>query len=357
MKTYIKFLLSIFFNSFWKIFFLFFGIILITGIVEEIEFFRNIDEHFSYPILLSLLNTPAVIFEILPFIFLISTQLFFIKLIDSHELEIFKYSGLTNIGIIKIISSFTFILGVLLIIFYYNFSSLLQGKYLKIKNFYSEDNTYLAVINDNGLWIKDTIDDKINIINAKKVSDHFLTDVLIVQFNKTFELIRTIESETIDITTFNWAMKNSNISENNVSKKIEQMFLKSNFDLKRINTLFSNLSSLNIFELLLLRENYKSLNYSLTEIDSHLNKILSYPIYLTLITVLTSIIMFNISYQKSSLFRIILGIFLSVIIYYISNFFNVLGTSEKIPLFLSIWLPLIILSIINIIFILRLNEK
>ena len=357
MKTYIKFLLSIFFNSFWKIFFLFFGIILITGIVEEIEFFRNIDEHFSYPILLSLLNTPAVIFEILPFIFLISTQLFFIKLIDSHELEIFKYSGLTNIGIIKIISSFTFILGVLLIIFYYNFSYLLQGKYLKIKNFYSEDNTYLAVINDNGLWIKDTIDDKINIINAKKVSDHFLTDVLIVQFNKTFELIRTIESETIDITTFNWAMKNSNISENNVSKKIEQMFLKSNFDLKRINTLFSNLSSLNIFELLLLRENYKSLNYSLTEIDSHLNKILSYPIYLTLITVLTSIIMFNISYQKSSLFRIILGIFLSVIIYYISNFFNVLGTSEKIPLFLSIWLPLIILSIINIIFILRLNEK
>ena len=67
--------------------------------------------------------------------------------------------------------------------------------------------------------------------------------------------------------------------------------------------------------------------------------------------------MFNINYQKSSLFRIILGIFLSVIIYYISNFFNVLGTSEKIPLFLSIWFPLIILSIININFKLKLNEK
>ena len=67
--------------------------------------------------------------------------------------------------------------------------------------------------------------------------------------------------------------------------------------------------------------------------------------------------MFNISYQKNSIFRIVLGIFLSVIIYYISNFFSVLGTSEKIPLFLSIWLPLIILLIINIIFILRLNEK
>jgi lipopolysaccharide export system permease protein len=350
-------LLNIFSNSFLKVFCIFFGIIAITGILEEIEFFKDIDEHFSFPILLSFLNTPSVIFEILPFIFLITTQLFFTKLIDNHELEIFKYSGLTNIRIIKIISLFTFILGVFIIIFYYNFSSLLQGKYLKIKNSYTQDNKYLAVINDNGLWIKDTVDDKINIINASKVSNQFLTDVLIVEFNKEFELIRTIESEKIDITSFIWDIQNLNISENNTSKKIDQMSFKSNFDLKKINTLFSNLSSLTIFDLIQLRKNYKSLNYSLIEIDSHFNKIISYPIYLTLITILTSIIMFNISYQKSSLFRIVLGIFLSVVIYYISNFFNVLGTSEKIPLFLSIWLPLIILSIINIIFILRLNEK
>tara|TARA_B100000787_G_scaffold166457_1_gene151729 strand:+ start:1932 stop:3005 length:1074 start_codon:yes stop_codon:yes gene_type:complete len=357
MKTYIKFLLNIFFSSFIKIFFIFFAIILITGIVEEIEFFKGLDEHFLYPMLLSLLNTPSIIFEILPFIFLITTQLFFIKLIDSHELEIFKYSGLTNTRIIKIISLFTFLAGILIIIFYYNFSALLQSKYLKIKNSYTQDNKYLAVINDNGLWIKDTINDKINIINASKVSNQFLTNVLIVQFNDEFELIRIIESEKIDITSFNWKIKNSNVSEDNTTKKVEQMLFRSNFDLKRINTLFSNLSSLNIFELFQLRKNYKSLNYSLTEINSHFNRLFSYPVYLTLITILTSVIMFNISYQKNSIFRIVLGIFLSVIIYYISNFFSVLGTSEKIPLFLSIWLPLIILLIINIIFILRLNEK
>ena len=135
------------------------------------------------------------------------------------------------------------------------------------------------------------------------------------------------------------------------------MYLKTNFDLKKINSLFSNLSSLSIFDLIELRKNYKFLNYSLTEIDSHFNKIISYPIYLTLITVFTSIIMFNIRFQKNSLYRIILGIFLSVIIYYITSFFNVLGVSEKIPLFLSVWLPLIILLILNFIFSLRLNEK
>tara|TARA_B110000858_G_C17541162_1_gene353603 strand:- start:265 stop:672 length:408 start_codon:yes stop_codon:yes gene_type:complete len=135
------------------------------------------------------------------------------------------------------------------------------------------------------------------------------------------------------------------------------MFLNSNFDLKKIKSLFSNLSSLTIYDLIKLRKSYKSLNYSLIEVDAHLIKIVSYPFYLTLITVLTSIIMFNIGFRKDTLFKIILGIFLSVTIYYINYFFNVLGTSEKIPLMLSIWFPLIILSIINATFIVRLNEK
>ena len=112
-----------------------------------------------------------------------------------------------------------------------------------------------------------------------------------------------------------------------------------------------------MFNLYKLRKNYKTLNYSVIDIDSHFYKVISYPIYLTLITILASIVMFNIGYQKNSFFRITFGVFLSVIIYYINYFFNILGTNEKIPLILSIFLPLVILSVINFISIIRLNEK
>ena len=171
MKTYIKFLTGLFFNCLWKTFGIFFGIILITNILEQVTFFEKIEIHFIFPVFLSLLNTPSIVFEILPFIFLITAQVFFIKLIDNHELEIFKYSGLTNLKIIKIISIFTFIMGILIIVFYYNFSSILKGKYLEIRNKHSTDNKYLAVITDNGLWMKDEINDKINLINASKVDN------------------------------------------------------------------------------------------------------------------------------------------------------------------------------------------
>ena len=135
------------------------------------------------------------------------------------------------------------------------------------------------------------------------------------------------------------------------------MILKSNFDLKRISSLFSKLSSLTLFELITLRKNYKVLNFSLIDIDSHSYKIATYPISLTLITIFSALIMFNIGYQKNSFFKITLGIFMSVVIYYINYFINILGINGKIPLLVSIFIPLILLTMVNFISIIKLNEK
>ena len=357
MKTYIKFLINLFNISFFKVFIIFFSIILISNVLEQAEFFKDVDLSFFYLIFLSFLNTPSIIFEILPFIFLLSTQVFFINLIGKNELEIFKYSGLNNFKIIKIISTYALLLGFIFIIIFYNISSSLKNSYLLIKNQYSEDDKYLAVITENGLWIKDEINSGINIINANKVDDEFLLNVSITQFSKNFEILRIIQSYKVDISTFEWKLYEPTILVNGEENNETEITLKSNFDLKKINSLFSNLSSLTLIDLFDLRKSYKNLNYSLIDIDSHLYKIASYPLYLTLITILSAIIMFNIGYQKNSFFKITFGILLSVIIYYVNYFLNVLGTNEKIPLILSIFMPLIILSIINFISIIRLNEK
>ena len=357
MKTYIKFLINLFNISFLKIFIIFFFIILITNVLEQVEFFKDVDLSFFYLLFLSFLNTPSVLVEILPFIFLLSTQIFFINLIDKNELEIFKYTGLNNVKIINFLGFYSFIIGIIFVIIFYNGSSVLKNSYLLIKNSYSNDNKYLAVVTENGLWIKDEINSNISIINANKVNDNFLLDVSITRFNKDFDIIELIQSKKVDISSKNWKIFNPTLLKSNVKSVLSEMTMESNFDLQKINSLFSNLSSLTIIELITLRKSYVSLNYSVTDINSHLLKIISYPVYLTLITIFSAIIMFNIGYQKNTFFKITLGIFLSVIIYYINNFLNVLGTNEKIPVILSIFLPLILLSIINFISIIKLNEK
>jgi len=74
-------------------------------------------------------------------------------------------------------------------------------------------------------------------------------------------------------------------------------------------------------------------------------------------TILSTIIMFNTKKFKSDTVKISIGLFFSVLIYYVNNFFNVLGKSEKIPIIFSIWIPIIFLIIVNSIYTKRINEK
>lgn len=357
MKTYIKFLSKTYLSSFFYVLLIMFSLIFILNLLSELDFFKDINVNSYFPIYLSLLNSPTFIFEMFPFIFLISTQLFFITLFNNNQLSIFKYSGLKNSKILIIISFMSFILGILIITLFYSFSSSLKNFYLDLKTNYTSDGKYLAVITKNGLWIKDVVDDKILIINSVKIDQNYLIDAYISEFNKNFEIKRNIVSPKIDISDKNWIIYEAKVFDRNTKQKFEIVEMTTNFDYLVIQNLFSNLSSLSILELLELRKNYKSLNYSLIEIDIQLLKLISFPIYLMLMTIFSSVIMMSTKELKSSIIKISIGLFFSVIIYYLFNFFNVLGKTEKINIFISVLLPIILLTVVNSLMIRRFNEK
>ena len=130
-----------------------------------------------------------------------------------------------------------------MIIFFYNFSAKLKFVYLDLKNAYSNDNKYLAVVTENGLWIKDEIDTKIFIINAKRIEGNYLEVVSISEFNNEFELINLIMSDRVDISSQNWKILNPKISSNNITKETTgTYYLSTHFDKEKISTLFRNLS-------------------------------------------------------------------------------------------------------------------
>jgi lipopolysaccharide export system permease protein len=357
MKTYTKFLLNGFIKSFLNVFFIMISLVFILNILQEIEFLSNQQVSSIYPIYLSLMSSPSIIFEMFPFIFLISTQFFFLKLFNNDEIDIFKYSGLKNIKIILILSIFSFFIGIFVISIFYSLSSNLQHYYLQVKNQFSKDKLYLAVINKNGLWIKDVVNGQTSIINSSKIDNNFLTDTFITTFDEEFNLVRSLKSNKIDIQNNEWLIYNVTIFEDNVSQKSDLIKFKSNFNQKRIESLFSNLSSLSLLKLINLRQNYKSLNYSTVDVDLQIYKIITYPILLVIMTIFASIIMLNTKKSNSKVIKIIIGLFFSVVIYYINNLMNVMGSTEKIPLIVSIWTPLIFLSLINLIMLVNINEK
>ena len=334
-----------------------FSLVFVLNILSELDFFKDIDVATNFTLLLSLLNSPSMIFEMFPFIFLLTTQFFFIKLFNNNELEIFKYSGLKNSNILTIISILSLFMGVMIVSIFYNFSANLKNFYLEKKSQFTSDGKYLAVVTKNGLWIKDEIDNKIYITNSSSIKDNFLIDNFITEFDKNYKVIRNIQSKKIDVSKKQWLISNVKIYNKNNYEIKEFLKINTNFDYKRIRTLYSNLSSLNIFQLIELKNNYKKLNYSLTEVNIQILKIVTFPLYLVLITILSALIMFKIKRLEATIIKISFGLFISVIIYYINNFFLVMGNTERIPLTFAIFTPLIILGLFNTLMVYKINEK
>jgi lipopolysaccharide export system permease protein len=358
LKIYQKYIVKNFLFIVLKTSFVFLSLIIIMGVFEELSFFSKLDVNFYLPVILILMNSLSLLYVIFPFIFLIAAQFFFIKILDSNELIAFKNFGLSNSKILSVIALTSFLTGIVIISIFYNVAAILKFQYLDLKNEYTNDNKYLATVTENGLWIKDDNGLEVYFINAERVSTNKLHNVDILVFNKNFQLNRSIFTLEADISSNKWLMSEAIITKTNGGREIVNNYsLISNFNYIKINNLYSDLSALNMYELIKLRNDYKSINYSITEIDMHIKRIFSYPFFLTIMTIFSSIIMLNIKHQKPKIFYAVGGVLVSVLIYYINFFFGALGKNEQIPILLSIWLPISLLSIISIIGTIRLNEK
>ena len=237
-KIYQRYIINNFLVKFINITLIFFSLTVILGILEEISFFKNLNKNILYPYFLTLLNAPITLFEIFPFIFLLTTQFLFYDLFKREELNLLKKNGLDNLKIIKILFLLSLVIGVFNILIYYNFASKLKFHYSNIKNNFSNDNKYLAMVTESGLWIKDEINNKILIIKSNYVKESFLSKTIINEFNSDFELLRTIQSEKVDIKKNDWIIYAPEITENNITKKSEDLIiLSTNFNENIINNL------------------------------------------------------------------------------------------------------------------------
>ena len=358
IKTYQQYLIKSLLKNIFLISCLFLILSFLLNIIEEIRFFKNLDLGISYSFLLTFLNVPSILYEIFPFIFLISTQMFFVNLFEKEEIIVLKKHGLDNLVLVKILIITSLVCGILIVSLFYTISAQMKHSYLSFKNKFTDDKKYLAVVNENGLWIKDEVDNSINIINAEIFENDTLKKLIITQMDKDFNIVKTIVGKSANIQKNTWKIKNVEIHEIEKSKvSHDQILFKTNFNKEKLNNIFSNLTSLTFFELLSMSKDYNQLGYSTLEINSHLHKLYSFPIYLMIMSIVGGILMLNIKYNKSKIVNITIGIILSVIIYYLNYFINLLGTNEKLPIIISIWLPHLILFLFCLTFLIRINEN
>ena len=360
-KILVNYLLKNFLKSFFMIVLLFYCFGIILNLFEEIEFFKNSNVNFFMPLMLTILYIPSLIIKILPFIIFISSMWFMIKIRNNKDLLILKVFGYSNIKIFFILALAAFIMGWLILFFANPVTSSMSKYYEKTKSKYSRDIDHLVSFNRNGLWIKENIKTGKRIISADKPEGFYLVGVTIFHLDNNYKLIEKITAKKAFIKDYKWTLNNVQIYKqiDGLMKKelINEYELSSIYNHEKINNLFKSFETMSFYDII---TNYKKLianGYNKTFLDQNLHTMLSMPFFLLLMTGLASIMtMFTLKHSNN--FKIItFGLLIVVVIFYLKDLSLALGQTDRIPLTLGVWAPVIALSFFTFIGLLQINEK
>ena len=339
---------------------IFFALGIILNLFEEIEFFKNLNQFFLLPFLLSLSFVPTLILDLLPFIIFLASTFYFLHIRNNKDLLSIKTFGYSNLKITLILAFFAFIFGFFVLFAINPFTATLVKYYETEKAKHARDVDHLISINKNGLWIKEYNDLGYVIISASKLEDNNLKKVSLYVFNKNNKIIKRIESEFAIISENPWQLYNGFVYDFlNDSKKIEfkNYEFKTKKILEKINSLYRNLNTLSFFDLI---KNYTQLHqigYSKKLLNEKIHKFVSLPFFLFLMVVLASIFTIGSVKPKQNFYYVVISILISVIVYYFKDLSIALGQTGKISLELSVWMPIIIIGLFCSIGIIQINEK
>ncbi len=358
-----KYLAKGFLTKFIEILLAFSLLIFFINLIDTLDKVRGSDVPFSAIALMSALQIPDFLGDIVSSLILISALATFFLLSTKSEITIIRNSGFSLWQMLKPIAISAFVLGIfwtivldpLSIIMIKKFNSL-EGKYVK-----NESREYVAP--QTGIWIKqvntNNPDEEI-IIQAKKVysQNMELNDVNLWFFDKNGEFYKKIDAPKIILREKKWLVFDAIINdEQNLNKKIDKLqiptSLEADFIMHKIVNNFQNVKFFSIYELPNLIMDLRASGFDSIKFIVYFNKLISQPFLFVAMILIACYFGINHIRNNNTVLMGFLGIVFGLILYITSSIINSLGSSGLISVFASTWLIVIICLAIGILLIYR----
>ena len=363
--TIIKYLTVEFISSLFVVFLVFLSLSLLINFVEEMTFFKDKKiENFIWVIAyLTIYKTPNTLIELSIFIFLFSGILFFVKTQKNNEINTILLSGISKLVIVLTPAIVSLLCGLIIIFFVSPVSSTGIKFYEQFKRIHSS-NENLIVINNSGLWFMESLPNGYNIVRADKISNNDfakLKNITIYMLDLEFNFIKRFDSINAFVKNKNWILEKPSIIEN-----VEKNFLhykNSNFsflssiELTELKEYFSSAATVSFWDIPTNIEILHLRGYSADELKVKFHKYLSLPIYLFGMILLSTLFTIGINKEYNMFMYLFFGLILGFFLYFLNDLSIAIGLSNKLPLKVSVWSPVVIIIFLSSLNLMRINDK
>ena len=340
--------------------FAFFCLSFILNLFEEINFFKDFDIGIDIPIILSSLFVPSLLYNMFPFIILLSGIWFFLKIKKTDEIIALKVSGMSNFSIIAVPSVLSIILGFIFITLLNPVTSILVKKYESIKGVYEKEQDYLAAVTENGIWIKEKNLDKNFIVRASSLHNNNLIGLTIYEFDYDNNFLKRTNAKLADISSLDWVLKDVKIFDKEghlIEESIKNLTYRSMYDIKKIKSLYSNLDTISFWALSDEIKLLENRGYSTREMRAKFQRSFAFPLFLLSMVLLSGVFTLGTNFKENNWTYVFIAIITSVLIFYFNDFSAALGKTNKLPIEISVWMPIVIIFIFSSVGLIHANQK
>ena len=362
-KSINRYIIKEFLKSLLVVLCVMFSIVLLITLLEEFNYFKSKqDLKFIQFIIFTFLKIPNLLFNLFPFIVLFSGIFFYLKIYNYNEIISLRVMGYSNIQIILIPALTCFVMGYLLVFLIVPFTSSMLKYYEELKSEYDQTKN-LVFVNETGIWIIDKNENDKNIIRIDKIDKNFsnIKQITIYNYDKDNNFIKRIDANEGVINDTNWQLSQVNIISSNNKKNSENYFnnynYKSNIKIIELKNIYKNTETTSLLdiskEMLILEDK----GYSIVDLKIRYQKLISLPIYLLAMSILSGLMIINLGKTSNYLKYGSYGVIISVIIYFLNDLSITIAKSGIISVDFSVWIPIFLIILINLVGITQVNAK
>ena len=322
------------------------ALVFLIDFVEQLRTFSSKqDVAFTTIASFSLLKTPYLMEQVLPFVVLFGAVFTFVQLTRNSELVVVRASGMSVWQFIAPPLTVAILFGVLVVGLYNPISSQLYSRFEELQSRYGSSSSSFLKVSPDGIWLLQGSANAFTFIHALTVKDRAtrLENVMILMLEDSDTWVSRIDAETAVITDGYWDIQNASLTEKGKTAVFHKRYLlETKLTPEQIQDSFASPDTISFWDLPEFIALAEDAGFTAHRHRIHWHRVLSLPLLLCAMVLIAASFSLRLTRLGGVGKLIMAGILFGFFLYFSSDITRALGISGNLPIVLAAWSPTII---------------
>ncbi|MGH1577071.1 LPS export ABC transporter permease LptG [Planktotalea sp.] len=337
-----------FFRVFLTTLLIFLAFLTLIDLVEQMRRFNSDDVSFYDVFVLTMLNAPSGIYQILPLVMILSSVSLFLTLARTSELVVTRAAGRSALVTLASPMLVSAIIGVSAVTLFNPIVASTIKRYAVLENQYSEGDNSTVSIGREGLWLRQGDDDGQTVIHALIADERMttLSEVSFLRYGANGHPKTRIIADSATLTNKGWVLANAKVWPVNIAGNAEenaqehrQYTVATSLTEERIRDSFAEPSAISIWDMNTYITELEDAGFSARRHKVWRQMEFARPLFLmAMVLVGAGFTMRHSRFGKTGV-SVLAAVMLGFGLYYVRNFAQILGENGQLPTVIAAWTP------------------